>query len=384
MLPRVARSFSYPADSQPISLWLRRMKRDPSTRWKCVMRHYARARIEVLLFLVLLSGAGPPRGGAADELETARIGLTREASAAPLFVAIAAGYFKAEGLYPQVTFLKTDPSVSVAVTSGKVDIGMASLSAPFYSYAAAHNLKMIASRSSDQTGFPMHALLVSKKAHAAGFIGVRGLVHARIGITDTDSGSYYALFNIASRFGLEPSSIKTIPLISPARELGALSRGDIDAALLSFATALHSASGGLPLLPLSSFAQWQQGVVFTTANNIAEKRSLIERFVRAYQRGTAEYQLNFLSYDDGGDFIPGPHYEKYLDLIARQVKIPSDVLAITKTYCDRRANLDVADINKQVQFWQDRGRLDKGAVAADLVDLSFIGEEAVAPQSSRR
>jgi hypothetical protein len=44
----------------------------------------------------------------------------------------------------------------------------------------------------------------------------------------------------------------------------------------------------------------------------------------------------------------------------------------------------VADINKQVQFWQDRGRLDKGTVAADLVDLSFIGEEAVAPQSSRR
>ena len=71
-------------------------------------------------------------------------------------------------------------------------------------------------------------------------------------------------------------------------------------------------------------------------------------------------------------------------MIARQVKIPSDVLAITKTYCDRRANLDVADINKQVQFWQDRGRLDKRIVAADLMDLSFIGEEAVAPQSSRR
>jgi len=55
------------------------------------------------------------------------------------------------------------------------------------------------------------------------------------------------------------------------------------------------------------------------------------------------------------------------------------MLAITKTYCDRRANLDEADIKKQVQFWQDQGRLDKNIAAADLLDLSFIGEETVAP-----
>jgi hypothetical protein len=88
---------------------------------------------------------------------------------------------------------------------------------------------------------------------------------------------------------------------------------------------------------------------------------------------------DFLSYDDGGDFIPGPHYHKYLDSIARQVQLAPDMVAITKTYCDRRANLDVADIKKQVQFWQDQGRLDKRLVAADLLDLSFIGEEAIAP-----
>ena len=345
------------------------------------MRHRARARIEVIRFLILLWGSGLVPGAAAGELESVRIGLTREASAAPLLVAIAAGYIKAEGLDPQVTFLKADPSVSAAVASSKVDIGMASLSAPFYSYAAAHGLKMIASRSSDQTGFPMYALLVSRKAHAAGFTGVRELAHARIGIADTDSGTYYALFNIVSRFGLDPGSIKTISLKSPAGELGALSRGDVDAALLPFATALHSASRREPLLPLSDFAQWQQGVVFTTAKNIATRRNLIDRFMRAYQRGTADYQLNFLSYDDGGDFIPGPHYDKYLDLIARQVQISSDMLAITKTYCDRRANLDVTDIKKQVQFWQNQGRLDKRVAAVDLLDLSFIGEETIAPQS---
>jgi hypothetical protein len=43
----------------------------------------------------------------------------------------------------------------------------------------------------------------------------------------------------------------------------------------------------------------------------------------------------------------------------------------------------VADIKKQVKFWQDQGRLDNSVAAADLLDPSFIGEEIVTPQSRR-
>jgi len=339
--------------------------------------------IRFLFCVMLLFGSPPNRGASAAQLEPLRIGLTREASAAPLFVAIAAGYFTAEGLDPQIISVKTDFAVPEAVASAKVDIGMASLSASFYNYAAAHGLKMIASRSSDQTGFPMYALVVSRKAYASGFTGVRGLSDGRIGVASADSGSYYALFKIASRFGLNQDSIKTVPLKSPAGELGALSRGDIDAALLPFATALHFAQGR-KILPLSDFAQWQQGVVFTTARNITARRNLIDRFMRAYQRATADYQLNFLSYDDGGDFIPGPNYNRYLELIAREMQISSGLLAVTKTYCDRRANLDAADIANQVRFWQDHGQLGKSVAPADLLDLSFIGEETITPQSSHQ
>ncbi len=74
------------------------------------------------------------------------IGLTREASAAPLFIAVEEGYFAAlEGLEPHLTFFNDDSSVSAAVASGKLDIGFAALSSSFFSFAAAHDLKMIAS-----------------------------------------------------------------------------------------------------------------------------------------------------------------------------------------------------------------------------------------------
>ena len=54
------------------------------------------------------------------------------------------------------------------------------------------------------------------------------------------------------------------------------------------------------------------------------------------------------------------------------MQISPGVLAVTKTYCDRRANLDVADIEDQVRFWQDHGQLGKSVVAADLLDLSVM------------
>jgi NitT/TauT family transport system substrate-binding protein len=334
---------------------------------------------KILPILILLLGSfGITCRAVASEAQPVGIGLTREASAAPLFIAVEEGYFAAEGLEPHLTFFNDDSSVSAAVASGKLDIGFAALSSSFFSFATAHDLKMIASRSSDQSRFPMYALLKKKEAHSARLDGVRELIGARIGVSDTRSSAYYALFAIASRFGLVPDAIKTVSLKSSDDELRALSRREIDAALLPYPIALHSTTRQDSLLPLSNFVQWQQGVVFTTAKGIAIKRDLVERFVRAYQRGTADYALNFLQYDDGGDFIPGPRYAEYLELIARQAHVSPKMLAMTKTYCDRRANLDGADIGGQVQFWESRGRLDKRIVAADLIDLSFIGNENAA------
>jgi NitT/TauT family transport system substrate-binding protein len=345
----------------------------------CVVRRHAREGVKLLWLLLLFCCTGLCHASVAGELAPVRIGLTREASIAPLLVAIEAGYFKSADLNPELAFFDSDPAVSAAVASGKADIGMAALSATFYRYAAAHRLKIVASRSSDQTGFPLYALLISRKAHVAGFSGARGLVNARIGVADADSGEFYGLYSIASRFNLDSGSMKTTVFKSPAGELSALARGDIETVILPFATALHAARKGRSLMRLSDFAEWQQGVLFASSQTIATNRTVMEKFMRAYQRGTAEYALNFLSYDDGGDFIPGSHYDQYLRVIARQVHVSADTLARTKTYCDRRANLDASDIEKQVRFWQNRGRIDKGIAVADLLDLSFIGEDFASP-----
>jgi ABC-type nitrate/sulfonate/bicarbonate transport system substrate-binding protein len=310
----------------------------------------------------------------AADLSSVRVGLIRDARSAPLLIAMSAGYFTAQGLDVSLSYLPSDAAVSHAVGSHQVDIGFETLSANFYQYAAAHDLKIIASRSSERTGFPVSVLLISQRAKA-GFSGARGLLEKRIGVLGTDSVAFYGLMSILSRFHLDADSVHVVTLKSHSEELQALSRHRVDAALLPLRVAVPYTTEGRALFRLSDYSQWQEGVVFATADAINAKRDLLQRFIQAYQHGTSDYQLNFLNYDDGGDFIPGPEYTRYLDFIAQQDHVTPQALAATKTYCDRRANLDAADMEHQVLFWKERGQLSDAIKPADLWDLTFIGEE---------
>jgi NitT/TauT family transport system substrate-binding protein len=279
-----------------------------------------------------------------------RIGLVRTANAGPLYVALEAGYFHEAGLEPRVEYLPSDAAVEAAVAKGRVDVGFAALSAPFYRAAAAGGFRLIASQVDDQSHFPLSAFLIGKRAHDAGFIGVRDLPHKKIALSDPESGLRYALNRVTERFRLEPAT----PVFS---------KEHADAVLLPYPEALRKKGDGY-LLRLSDLAQWQQSAAFIKAG--ADK-ALIESFLTAYRRGAGEYSANFLQYDDGGDFIAGPHHAAYLAAISRESRVKPELLSVTKTYCDPHANLDVEDIGRQIKFWQSLGKLDPAVTAAQLL-----------------
>src|ERR1700683_4062607 len=98
------------------------------------LSHWIRAalcvrRLEFIRVLLLLCCGGLPLAAVAGELQPVRIGLTRDASIAPVLIAIDAGYFELAGLDPKLMPLDSDASVTAAVAADKADIGMAALSA---------------------------------------------------------------------------------------------------------------------------------------------------------------------------------------------------------------------------------------------------------------
>jgi ABC-type nitrate/sulfonate/bicarbonate transport system substrate-binding protein len=291
-------------------------------------------------FLIALVLAGP-----------IRIGLVRTPNAGPLYVALEEGLLKDA----HIEYLSSDAAVADAVAKGKIDIGFAALSAPFYRTAAAQGFKLIASQATDQSHFPLDALVIGKKAHDAGFVGVHDLPRKRIAIGDPESGVRYGLNRIAERFHLEPA----VPVFVK-NPLKALGKGEADAALLPYPAALQSKGGAV--LRLSDLAQWQQSAVFVGKADPA----LVEAFLTAYRQGATDYSTNFLMYDDGGEFIPGPNHPALLQAIARESHVKPEILSVTKAYCDPHANLDIEDIGRQIKFWQSLGKLDPKVTAASL------------------
>jgi NitT/TauT family transport system substrate-binding protein len=311
----------------------------------------------------------------ASDLQRVRVGLRHTPGAGPLFIA-AERYFAGQGLDARIEFLPSDTLVATRVASGDLDIGLAEFDAALFGYATKHQLVAFASEFSDQTGYPANALLISNKAHEAGFRTARDLPHRRIGMTTPGTGVRYSLQRVAVRYGLDPNSIEKVWLKTYAGEVAALARGEIDAAILPFemALTLRQAGKGASIIRLSDLNEWQEGVVFSRKKTIDTRRGAIAAFIRGYQLGAAEYDLTFQQRGDDGHVLPGPRYTDDLALIGHQAKVSPTLLERTLRYCDRLARLDVTDVGRQLEFWQDLGFVDKQVTPAEVLDLSFIDQ----------
>jgi NitT/TauT family transport system substrate-binding protein len=313
---------------------------------------------------------------AAEDLPVVRVGLTRNASTGPLYLAAATGYFADEGLDVRLTFVDSDAGLPAAVASGAVDLGVATLTASYFAFAATHDLRMIASHEGDQAGYPGNTLVIGRAAYDAGLRTWKDLPDKRIGMTTPRSGLHYALAQIANKYGFDLRRVKIEWLQTPAKAMTALARGTIDAALVpaSAALQLRSSRERASLRWVGDEVPWQENVVVASGKTIRDRRAVMEKFVRAYERGTAEYDRTFLQRDDGSDVIKGPRYDEYLALMARQSGIPPTFRSSLIPWSDRLGRLDIADIQRQLQFWQTQRMVDGSVGAATLLDLSFVSE----------
>src|SRR5579862_6642467 len=97
--------------------------------------------------------------GAPAKAEEIRFGLTKIANCAPIAVALARGYFEAEGLDAKLTFFEAQAPVAVAVASGDLNFGDAAHTAALYNLDAAGRLRLIASGASEAPSFHSLALV---------------------------------------------------------------------------------------------------------------------------------------------------------------------------------------------------------------------------------
>lgn len=329
-----------------------------------------------LLIAVASMWIGAASARAADAV---KIGVLRFVSSGGLFLAKERGYFSAEGLDVELVFFEAAQPIAVAVASGDIAFGVTAITGGTLNLAGKGALKMIASQGAERKGYRGNAIVVSKAAHARGIDSLDKLAGTTVAITQIGSSFHYMMGQIAMARGFDLERVELKPLQSVPNMVAAVRSGQIDAALLPphIAGPLVEKGEVVQLGSFSDVANYQYGAVFAAPRMIAENRALVQRFVDAYARGNADFAAAFLSGSTSGQPSPDETARAAAALIARYV-YPGDqpekstpAVIAAAGFVDAAARLDVADIERQVNWYQKEKLVDARVSAAQVVDASF-------------
>ena len=306
--------------------------------------------------------------------EKTSIGVLALASSGPIFIAKSKGYFEKEGLDVDLKMFTSAQQVPVAVASGDVDFGVTGLTAGFYNLAAKGAVTMIAAQSRDEPGFELSAYVATNAAYDAGLKKPADLKGKRIAITTVGSTFHYMLGLLGQKHGFTVKELTMVPLQDIPKMTAAFKGGQVDAIVAPVTVARQMVGDGAGKIIgwVGDETPWQLGALFTGPKTVAQRRPMVEKFVRAYQTALAEYHAAFNTKDASGAIVKGPGYDELLTIIAEATKQKPDVVAAGLPYVDPKGNLLVDDVVNQVKFWQSEGQVDKALDAKSIMDLSFV------------
>jgi NitT/TauT family transport system substrate-binding protein len=319
--------------------------------------------------------------------EKVGVAVLRFVSSGPLFVAVERGYFKDEGLDLDLDFLDAAQPIAVAVVSGNVDFGLTAFTAGLFNLAGKGGLKVIAAQAKEAKGYEGNAVLASNAAWQKGLRRIEDLPGHSLGISQVGSSFHYQIGQIARIKGFDLKTMDLRPLQSLGNMTAALKGGSVDAIIIAphLAKALVAAGDAKLIGWYSDLDEYQFGALFAGSKVIVNRRPTVEKFVRAYQRGTAEFAGALLNRDAAGQRVFDAKSHAVAALVAKYV-YPSEpagkavaLVEASTFYVDPQARLDVADIDKQVAWYKSQGLVDAGVDPASFIDVSFLKGDAKAP-----
>jgi NitT/TauT family transport system substrate-binding protein len=320
------------------------------------------------MVLVIACAAAP----AAATPETIRIGVSKLASCAPIAIAMAKGYFTAEGLAPELVFFDAQQPIAVAAVSGDIDFGIAAETAALYTLAGQGQLRVIGGGASEAPTFHYLSILASNHAYESGLKSPRDFPGHSVALTQMGTGLQYSLGRVAEVYGFDIKSVTLLSLQSNGNIASALAGGRADASIFS-------ATGALPLIQRGDvkLLGWmgdvtginQAYLLFAAARIADERQQTVERYLRVFRKAARDYHDAFTGEDEKRK--DGPTAPEILAILAKYLDQPVELVKLGIPYLDPEARLDVKDVKHQIAWYRSQG-LIKGDVDTDtFIDKRF-------------
>lgn len=252
------------------------------------MRRFHRLVVVVVLAVGLATGCDrTTTGGEKDNLRRLRVSFSEHISFAPLMIAQAEGYFRDEGLDVEFVATMRPEEALVALITGDVDVRPGALHAGFLSAIAqgapiriAAGLGVLA-----REGCTYFGIALRPGLDPAGTPAIRRVRASQDGVTR------YVVSRMLETRGVMLNTVETVRLPEPVM-VSALESGAIDAGAASEPVLSRMASvGSLWISGQHALPDFQWGVIMFGERLLVRERDTAHRFIRAYQRGVAQYRL---------------------------------------------------------------------------------------------
>jgi len=308
--------------------------------------------------------------------EKVTVGALRFTSHAASFVAFERGYFKDQGLDVEFKFFQAAQPMAVAIAAGDVDFGVTAISGALINLANKGAIKVIGGALQEEPGIDGQMILVSKKAFDDGVTTPAMLKGRTFGITQAGSSFQYMAHKIAQKEGFAGSEIKMKPLQKVGAIIGALKSEQIDA----WSIVPHIAKGlakGPTIEIIGKIADYipdyQVTTVFTSADNAANKKDLVKRFLAAFSKGADDFNAALVDKSAGDaageDMVKLVHKYVYT---SRPYEKAAPSIRNGAMRINKNAKLNLTNVKDQLAWFKSEGLVSKDITIDTLVDASFV------------
>ena len=311
------------------------------------------------------------RAAAADPIAVS-VGTASSISDAPLFIADKLGYFKDQGIVATFTAFTSAANMVAPLGAGQLDVGAGSPSAGLYNAVARGlRIKIVADKASSTPGYGGTKLIVRKDLVDSGrFKDLRSLKGMTIAMNAPGVSNTSTLNSALTSVGLTYSDVETVNLAFPDH-LVALRNKSVDAGVTTEPTATAAVKAGVAVEIKGDDAidPGHQIAVLLYSEDFAKRTDAATRFMRAYLKGVRFYNG---ALQDGK--LGGPNADAVIDILTEYTPIKDKAVlrAITPTGCDPQGQVNVASLQKDLDFYASQGLITGTVNLHDIVDASFI------------
>lgn len=313
-------------------------------------------------------GASPVHAAAQEKV---KVGAVKIVSNSGFFLAKEKGYFAEEGLDVEAVAVETPAATAAAVASGDLDFAVNGNTVALYNLAAQGILRMIGGQSREHPTFENNAWAVSRKAYDAGLTDLKQLPGHSFATTSFGSPGQYALNLTARKYGFDVKTVEVKSLGSLSNSASALAGGQTDIGVIPITSIANEADrGNVKIINwVGDVTPWQVGSLFTSTKIANDKPDLVERFLRAYRRGTRDYHDAFTAADDLRQDQASA--AETVMLLAKALDQPVDQIKRSLPYVDRDAEVDPADIASQLAWYREQNMLKATADVGQIIDARY-------------